>query len=187
MMTVAESLKRLRSKNRLTQVELSRLSGVSQSQISTIESGEDQPGIETLSRLASALNISVAVLDERLLSAPPGAYPAEEHANFAPAYTLGGELLGMYPVVGTPDFCLVTEADTHLSPELPDSALGLFELTTEEPKRGDVVASGPAPFLVGRYGVSIVEMPKRKLYRLVGFFHTGGADPKRFLLPVVTK
>ena len=58
-------LRRMREKRRMTQAELSALSGVSQQAISKIESGErPNPGAFTLYKLARALKCTVDDLIE---------------------------------------------------------------------------------------------------------------------------
>jgi transcriptional regulator with XRE-family HTH domain len=59
MNTIGNKIKYYREKNRLTMSKLAELSGVSQSTISLIESGQRIPNSKTLERLASALNISL--------------------------------------------------------------------------------------------------------------------------------
>ena len=51
-----EDVKRLRKKLHLTQSEIAKLAGVSQSLVSQIESGEVDPRLSTLSRIVDALN-----------------------------------------------------------------------------------------------------------------------------------
>ncbi|MBN1079241.1 XRE family transcriptional regulator [Clostridium botulinum] len=51
-------LEKVRKEKRLTQKELSRLSGVSQSTISEIENGAVSPRLLTVSKLAAALQIN---------------------------------------------------------------------------------------------------------------------------------
>ena len=46
----------------LTQAELARMSGVSQSTIAQIEKGRKDPSISTLRKIAEALNVHMAVL-----------------------------------------------------------------------------------------------------------------------------
>jgi transcriptional regulator with XRE-family HTH domain len=170
----------------MTQEGLADSSGVSQSQISAIENEKEGAGLQALSRLATALRCSIASLNESLENVV-GGEDVRDYANLIPAFDLDGNLLGSLPVAGTADFCLLTPEDLGLGASLPDSSAGIFELSKNEPERGEVVASGPAPFLIGKYGISIVETPRRRLYRLVGFLNAGGCDPKRFLLPAVTK
>ncbi|WP_207757902.1 helix-turn-helix domain-containing protein [Clostridium botulinum] len=51
-------MEKVRKEKRLTQKELSRLSGVSQSTISEIENGAVSPRLLTVSKLAAALQIN---------------------------------------------------------------------------------------------------------------------------------
>jgi transcriptional regulator with XRE-family HTH domain len=60
---LSHNLKKIRQDKGLSQLKLSKLSGVAQSSISEIESGKSNPNISTLRKLASVLEIS---LDELL-------------------------------------------------------------------------------------------------------------------------
>ncbi|MBE3586625.1 MAG: helix-turn-helix transcriptional regulator [Thermoanaerobacter sp.] len=60
---LGHNLKKIRQDKGLSQLKLSKLSGVAQSSISEIESGKSNPNISTLRKLASVLEIS---LDELL-------------------------------------------------------------------------------------------------------------------------
>jgi len=186
MSSVGKNLRHWRDKRGMTQEGLAAASGVAQSQISAIETEKEGAGLQALTRLATALRCSIASLDETLEKVSDG-QNANDCANLIPVFDLTGENVGLLPVAGRADFCLLTAEEIGLAPDLPGASAGIFELAKEDPVRGQVVASGPAPFLVGRYGVSIVQTPKRRLYRLVGFFHAPGGDPKIFLLPAVTK
>jgi transcriptional regulator with XRE-family HTH domain len=184
MGTVGENLRHWRSKRGMSQDGLERASGVTQGQISAIENGQEGAGKKTLGRLATALRCSISQLDESLASvtAPISIDP---EIVMVPTYSLSGDLLGLLPFAGEADFCLIPETDPRLAPELPSISAGVFALTTDDLPCGTVVVSGPAPFLLGRFGISIAAMPKRKLYKLVGFFHAEG-DPKKILVPPVT-
>jgi transcriptional regulator with XRE-family HTH domain len=60
---IAENVKHHRTLNEMSQMKLSELSGVSQAQISHIESGEKKnPGVITIKKLADALNVGVEEL-----------------------------------------------------------------------------------------------------------------------------
>lgn len=62
-MAIAENLKQQRKDQKMSQVELAQASGVSQAQISHIESGlKKNPGVITIKKLADALNVSVEKL-----------------------------------------------------------------------------------------------------------------------------
>lgn len=63
-MTVAENLKALRKKRKISQEQLEARSGVSQSGISSIERGERIPTIDTLQMLAKGLRVPVTELIE---------------------------------------------------------------------------------------------------------------------------
>lgn len=60
---VGEKLKRIRELKCMTQKQVSIKSGVSQSQISMIESGKSNVGVNTLELLADALGVELSVLD----------------------------------------------------------------------------------------------------------------------------
>ena len=53
---IIESLIEARNENNITQKELSRLTGITQSDISKIENGNANPSIKTLQKIAKALN-----------------------------------------------------------------------------------------------------------------------------------
>jgi putative transcriptional regulator len=59
---VAESLLALREAASLTQLQLSELAGVDRKTINRIENGHFSPSVDTLTRLALALNTSVSEL-----------------------------------------------------------------------------------------------------------------------------
>lgn len=55
-------LRRYRQQHRLTQHQLAQRVGVGQTAISQIETGAKRPRLDTLEKIASALDISTAVL-----------------------------------------------------------------------------------------------------------------------------
>jgi transcriptional regulator with XRE-family HTH domain len=59
---LGERVRELRKKRGLTQVEFAALCGVPQSRISTIENGSRVPNVETVIRLARALDCRVTAL-----------------------------------------------------------------------------------------------------------------------------
>jgi DNA-binding XRE family transcriptional regulator len=67
-----------RTEHRLSQVAFGRMIGVSQPRVATIESGEHEPSISTLKRLANVLEIEFAIditpagKPPRLLKSPKG-------------------------------------------------------------------------------------------------------------------
>lgn len=63
MSNLAEQLRRLRIKNKLSQEDLARILGLARSTISSYENGSRTPDIDTLTRIASYFEIS---LDELL-------------------------------------------------------------------------------------------------------------------------
>lgn len=68
---IAERLKALRDRRRLTLDELARLSGVSRAMISRIERGEASPTAQLLSRLCAALDVTLSAF-----FAPEGGEPS---------------------------------------------------------------------------------------------------------------
>ena len=58
-MSIGQELKNRRLARKLTQTELSAMSGIKQPTISAIENGVNQPTLETLTILSRALNCSV--------------------------------------------------------------------------------------------------------------------------------
>lgn len=66
MPTFADNLKRLRDECKLTQVELARRAGLTQSAISRYETGEDIPEVSSLLKLATGLRLPLDPLVEGL-------------------------------------------------------------------------------------------------------------------------
>lgn len=60
--SLAERVAYLRKKRSLTQAEVAKLTKLSQSTITQIENGKKDPSIETVQKLAKALDVHVAVL-----------------------------------------------------------------------------------------------------------------------------
>ena len=58
---LGERLSYLRGHRKLTQSELSKKAGVSQSTIAQIEAGKKDPSVQTLKKLAEALEIHIAI------------------------------------------------------------------------------------------------------------------------------
>lgn len=65
---IGEHIKVLRRKRGWTQTELSLRTGIDRPVISDYERGKRKPKIEPLSALATAFNVSVAVLDNSLMN-----------------------------------------------------------------------------------------------------------------------
>jgi transcriptional regulator with XRE-family HTH domain len=74
MTLFARNLKNLREQNGITQDKLSEISGVDRSYISGCESGQRNPSIDILVKLASALQTSISMffdeMNDNLLQAP---------------------------------------------------------------------------------------------------------------------
>lgn len=60
--TLGRNIKYYRAKLGLTQEDLARLSGVYRSHLAGIESGNLNPAVKTIEKIARALNVSVADL-----------------------------------------------------------------------------------------------------------------------------
>lgn len=60
--SLGERVAYLRKRRKLTQAELAKASGISQSTIAQIESGRKDPSIKTLEKIAMALDFHIAVL-----------------------------------------------------------------------------------------------------------------------------
>lgn len=67
-MTVAENLKRIRIEKGLTQKKLAELCGISEGMIRQYELGLRNPKIETLKKLANALDTDIYILDNSLFA-----------------------------------------------------------------------------------------------------------------------
>jgi transcriptional regulator with XRE-family HTH domain len=59
-----ENLLRIRQARKLSQESLAELAAVHRTQITLIENGRRQPGVETVARLAGALEVSIESLFE---------------------------------------------------------------------------------------------------------------------------
>ena len=60
--SLSERIKYMRQRREMTQAQLSKAAGVSQSTIAQIESGDKDPSFSTLMKLSSALDCHIAVL-----------------------------------------------------------------------------------------------------------------------------
>lgn len=60
--TLGDRIRQLRTGRQLSQLDLANLVGVRQSAISAFETGEKMPRVDTLQRIASALEVSTAML-----------------------------------------------------------------------------------------------------------------------------
>lgn len=65
MSTVGENIKRIRKEKGLTQSELGRKLGISQTMIVQYESGRRNPKIETVQKIANALQVPISEIYER--------------------------------------------------------------------------------------------------------------------------
>ncbi|MEM6653339.1 MAG: helix-turn-helix domain-containing protein [Pseudomonadota bacterium] len=87
-MAFSTTLSSLRRTRRLSQLALSKETGVSQRHISFLESGRAKPGADVVRKLASGLNLSFVETNELYESAglvPPRAEFSMEDSAFAPA------------------------------------------------------------------------------------------------------
>lgn len=57
--SISNNIRLLRTKNRISQDKLSELAGINQQQISFIENGKACPKLETVIKIAEALNVTV--------------------------------------------------------------------------------------------------------------------------------
>lgn len=62
-----ERLKEIREKEKITQAELAKKTGIKQSAISSYENDKYMPNIENLRAICNALNVSAADLDTRFM------------------------------------------------------------------------------------------------------------------------
>lgn len=60
--SLSERLKFLRESRKLTQGEMAKLAGLSQATIAHIEKGSKDPSVESLNKIASALDVHIATL-----------------------------------------------------------------------------------------------------------------------------
>lgn len=63
--SLGETVRRARASRRWSQAELSRRSGVSQANISVLETGKSDPRASTLAALAAALDLELILLPKR--------------------------------------------------------------------------------------------------------------------------
>ena len=66
-MTVGEKIKYIRKQNKISQQELGNMLGVSQAMIAQYENGKRIPKIETLIKIAEALDCEVSDIDENII------------------------------------------------------------------------------------------------------------------------
>ncbi|MET3900381.1 transcriptional regulator with XRE-family HTH domain [Devosia sp. UYZn731] len=72
MQILIEQLRRARAENHLSQRELSARTGLTQSNISLIENGSTEPGINTVVQLARALDLELMLVPKRYIPAVIG-------------------------------------------------------------------------------------------------------------------
>lgn len=77
-MGIGENIREMRKQMKMTQVELSRLSGIKQATISAIENGRNAPTTPTLELLARAMRCSVSQLINEVMEAKPESNEMEE-------------------------------------------------------------------------------------------------------------
>ncbi|RMD69285.1 MAG: XRE family transcriptional regulator [Gammaproteobacteria bacterium] len=78
---VGKRIRALRRARRLSQRELSRLTGLAQGTISRIEQGEQIPSMDTVRRIAAALGVPVAEIVGSYVAEGPGGYPSDHPAR----------------------------------------------------------------------------------------------------------
>lgn len=59
---LGENLKKIRNKEKITQIEIANILGVNRSFISNIENGKNNPTLSTITNLAKALKVSIGEL-----------------------------------------------------------------------------------------------------------------------------
>lgn len=65
-MTVGENIKRIRKERHLSQRELGEKLGISQQMVGQYENNPTPPKLETLQKIATALDVPVYILDDRI-------------------------------------------------------------------------------------------------------------------------
>ena len=80
-----ENLLRIRQARKLSQENLADRAGIHRTQISLLESGRRQPLLETLVRLAGALDVPVEALFEGILWEPAAAAKAGFSSKLRPS------------------------------------------------------------------------------------------------------
>lgn len=91
-----ERLKILREREKLTQGELAKITGIHQSAISSYENDKYMPNIETLRSICNALHVSAADLDTRFLPPDGTELDFEDNYKAAPDNFLQ-EILDVWP------------------------------------------------------------------------------------------
>lgn len=69
-MTVGENIKRIRKEKGLTQKKLGELCGIAESNIRKYENGKQNPKVDTLKKIAKALECQVSDIDETIIVIP---------------------------------------------------------------------------------------------------------------------
>lgn len=93
-MSVSENIRKTRREKGLTQKKLGELSGINEVQIRQYELGKANPKIETIEKIANALNVSVLYL----LNGCFGEYQ-EEYQNTSEYKEVNRNSLGFYTVI----------------------------------------------------------------------------------------
>ena len=73
-MTIGKNIKAIRNSQKITQADLAEMSGISRSHIGDLEGDRYNPGLETLMKIAQALNTEVSLILEGV--APENPAPA---------------------------------------------------------------------------------------------------------------
>lgn len=90
-MNISESLKKIRKLKGLTQVDLAKKAGITQTSYSQIENGLNKPRKETLERIARALDIPIDVI--YLMGIELEDVPAHKKEDFKHLFPTVKELL----------------------------------------------------------------------------------------------
>ena len=149
-MPIGETVRALRNARGWTQSQLSQKSGVSQSQLSKVESGETlNPSHNTLTRLAEALTVPLA----ELIGRPTKPTPLVEvgrvgipivqvaaHAGQDWTWEPTGQLVSIdeHTARGR-DLQAIEVAGDCMSPALDEGDLIIFDRWSRQPKDGDMV------------------------------------------------
>lgn len=141
-MTIGENIKHIRKQKGLTQKQLSELSGINESQIRRYELGlnNSNPKIETVQKIAAALNVPVSRLNDSLGWLKEPEYKPLEKKLEQIGYTLGYNDDG-YLWINYPDGML--EVDINDLSALEDDTDSYLQFKLEELKKKNLKAFHP--------------------------------------------
>lgn len=133
-MTIGENIKRIRIEEKLTQKKLGELSGMSEAMIRQYELGYRKPKLESVQKIADALNIRLHDLieDEKLYS--PKEY-ADEFARIAEnAHTPSTAEIRGLRLLAEPKRAEIDDLMDQLNAPGQDKAVEQVELLTKIPE-----------------------------------------------------